>query len=96
MESESKHYGNALERLGRQTLVQLSGLPEMALHWPLPLPDGDSLFARAGRLVEESAFWVLEVIGGSISCIKKRGRKNGSKVRRPSGGAHAAIPGLES
>ena len=63
MESETKHYAHVFERLGRHVLAQLSELPEIATRWPLPLPDGDSLFRRAVRLVEESAFWVLQVIG---------------------------------
>ena len=75
MESESKQYGNILERLGRQTLALLGSLPEVSLHWPLPLPEGDSLFARAVRMVEESAFWVLEVIGGQYKLYQKEGEE---------------------
>lgn len=71
MESETKQYASVFERLGRQVLVQLGDLPEIALHWPLPLPAGDSLFARAVRLVEESALWVLEVIGGQYQLYDK-------------------------
>lgn len=64
MPSETEQFGNIFDRLGREVLKQLDDLPESALHWPLPLPQGDSLFTRALRLVEESAFWVLEVVGG--------------------------------
>jgi Protein of unknown function (DUF664) len=64
MPSETEQFGNVFDRLGHEVLVQLEGLPQSALHWPLPLPQGDSLFTRALRLVEESAFWVLEVVGG--------------------------------
>ena len=62
--SEAEEYANVFERLGREVLTSMDGLPESALHWTLPLPQGASLFTHATRLVEENAFWVLEVIGG--------------------------------
>ncbi len=58
------HYANVFERLGRQVLAELVNLPEIALRWPLPLPQGDSLYTRTMHLFKESAYWVLQVIGG--------------------------------
>jgi hypothetical protein len=72
MLSETEQFGNVFDRLGHQVLVQLDGLPESALHWPLPLPQGDSLFTRALRLVEESAFWVLEVVADQYMLHDRR------------------------
>ena len=64
MLTQAEQFAAVFDRLGREVLAQLDSLPVSALHWPLPLPQGDSLFTRALRLIEESAFWVLEVIGG--------------------------------
>jgi hypothetical protein len=69
MESETRQYGNALERQGRVVLEQLGDLPEIVLHWPLP--EGDALFARAVQLVEECAFWVLRVIAAQYELYRK-------------------------
>ena len=63
MLTQAEQFAAVFDRLGREVLAQLDSLPVSALHWPLPLPQGDSLFTRALRLIEESAFWVLEVIG---------------------------------
>jgi Protein of unknown function (DUF664) len=64
MLSEAEQFGNVFERMGREVLALLDGLPESTLHWALPLPQGVSLFTHATCLVEESAFWVFEVVGG--------------------------------
>ena len=84
MESETRYYANTFERLGRQTLKELANFPETALRWPLPLPEGDSLFRRAVRLFEVSAFWVLEVVGG-LDWL------DGQKVEEETGGTFANL-----
>jgi hypothetical protein len=63
MSPEAVPFAAAFDRLGHQVLSLLDAVPESALYWPPPLPQSDSLFARALSLVEESEYWVLMVVG---------------------------------
>ena len=64
MSPEAVPFAAAFERLGHQVLSLLDAVPESALYWRPPLPQSDSLFARALSLVEESEYWVLMIVGG--------------------------------
>jgi hypothetical protein len=61
---EARQFAAAFDRIGRRMLAELEEIPSTILHWPLPVPQGRSLFALATQLVEESEFWLLEVVGG--------------------------------
>src|SRR5947209_4610188 len=65
MLTEAEQFAAAFDRLGREVLFHLDGLPKSVLHWPPPLPHSASLFQRARRIIEESPFRALEVVEGS-------------------------------
>jgi hypothetical protein len=66
--NEAKQFAAAFDRIGRGVLAELEEMPNEILHWPFPMPRGHSVFELATQLVEESEFWVLEVVGGQSQC----------------------------
>ena len=74
--NEARQFAAAFDRIGREVLAELEGIPNEILHWPLPIPQGCSLFALANQLLKESEFWVLEVVGGqSLSGYEQSERR---------------------
>ncbi|HEV7129152.1 MAG TPA: DinB family protein [Ktedonobacterales bacterium] len=52
-----------LERIGRQTLAELEGMPEALLNQPLDLPETNTLYALATHLVGAGEYWALVLVG---------------------------------
>jgi hypothetical protein len=61
---EAAQFATAFDRIGREVLAELEGIPGNILYWPMPVPQGCSLFTLATQLVEESTFWVMVIVGG--------------------------------
>lgn len=64
MAHEATQIADVLERLGRDALAQLDGIPDRLLNRPLPLPETNTLFALASHLVGAGEFWTLTLVGG--------------------------------
>ena len=56
----------ALERIARDTIQALDGLPDEVLNRPLPLPETNSLFALATHLAGAGEFWTLVLVGVAV------------------------------
>jgi hypothetical protein len=50
-------YAQAIERVARDALAQLSGLSDEALNQPASIPETNSLYALATHLAGAGAFW---------------------------------------
>jgi uncharacterized damage-inducible protein DinB len=62
--AEGIAFADVLERIGRGVLHELADMPEDVLNRPVPIPEGNSLFAIATHLVGAAEFWVLALAGG--------------------------------
>lgn len=63
MAGEAARIANLLDKLSREVLDQLDGLPDEALNRPLPLPETNSLFALATHTLGAGEFWSLAMAG---------------------------------
>ena len=57
-------FADVLERIARSVLRELDNLPDDVLNRPVPIPEGNSLFAIATHLIGAGEFWVLALAGG--------------------------------
>src|SRR5215469_5713750 len=64
MSIEGVALAEVLERIGRNVLRELVDLPQDVLNQPVPVPEGNTLFAVATHLVGAGEFWVLALAGG--------------------------------
>jgi uncharacterized damage-inducible protein DinB len=64
MPDEAAQFAVVLDRIGRDVLIQLSGVSPEDLNRPLDIPETNSLFALATHLVGSGEFWVLAIVGG--------------------------------
>ncbi len=64
MPTAGAQFAEILERIARDTLAALDGLPDEVLNRPLPLPETNSLFALATHLAGAGEFWTLVLAGG--------------------------------
>lgn len=64
MSHEAKAIADYLERIARDIIVQLDGIPDEILNQPTPIPDTNTLFALATHTVGMGEFWVLALVGG--------------------------------
>jgi hypothetical protein len=52
-----------LERIARDALAQLDGLPDDALNRPVPMPEANTLYALATHLAGAGEFWAVTLPG---------------------------------
>ena len=71
MTNEAKAIADYLERIARDIIVQLDGIPDEILNQPTPIPDTNTLFALATHTVGMGEFWVLTLIGNRPSNRKR-------------------------
>jgi hypothetical protein len=64
MATEAETIAATIERLAREALAQLEGLPEEALNRALPLPETNSLYALATHLLGAGQYWTVTLVGG--------------------------------
>lgn len=64
MNAEGIAFADVLEHIGRGVLHELVDVPDAVLNQPVPVPEGNSLFAIATHLVGAGEFWVLALAGG--------------------------------
>ncbi len=64
MPNEAAQFADVLDSIGRDVLIQLSGVSPEDLNRPLDIPETNSLFALATHLVGSGEFWVLAMVGG--------------------------------
>lgn len=64
MATEAGTIAAKIEKLAREALEQMDGLPEGALNKQLPLPETNSLYALATHLVGAGELWTVTVVGG--------------------------------
>ena len=64
MNTEGVALADVLERIARAVLHELANLPRDVLNQPVPVPEGNTLFAIASHLVGAREFWVLALAGG--------------------------------
>jgi uncharacterized damage-inducible protein DinB len=64
MNSEVRTIADFLERIARDLIAQLEGLPDEVLNRSLPWADANTLFAVATHTVGMGEFWVLALVGG--------------------------------
>jgi uncharacterized damage-inducible protein DinB len=62
--AEGIAFAEVLERIGRGVLDELADVPDDVLNRPVPVPEGNSLFAIATHLIGAGEFWVLALAGG--------------------------------
>jgi uncharacterized damage-inducible protein DinB len=64
MPTAGAQFAETLERIARDTLAALDGVPDEVLNRLLPLPETNSLFALATHLAGAGEFWTLVLAGG--------------------------------
>ncbi|MDQ2783964.1 MAG: DinB family protein [Chloroflexota bacterium] len=64
MAGEGAAFAKVLERIARDILRQLDGLPDSVLNRPVPLPDANTLYAIATHLVGSTEFWAVQMATG--------------------------------
>ena len=64
MASEGTQFANVLERIARDVIKQLDGLPDSVLNQPVPLPDANTLYAIATHLAGATEFWAVQMASG--------------------------------
>lgn len=64
MNHEPKAIADYLERIVRDIIIQLEGVPDEVLNRPTPIPDTNTLFALATHTVGMGEFWVLALVAG--------------------------------
>lgn len=64
MAGEGAQFAVVLERIGREVIAALNGVPDALLNQPLPFADANTLFALGTHLVGAGEFWVLALVGG--------------------------------
>jgi uncharacterized damage-inducible protein DinB len=64
MQTEPQYFAQVIERIARDVIAQLNGLPDSTLNRPVPLPDTNTLFALGTHTVGMGEFWVLALVGG--------------------------------
>ncbi len=64
MTPEAASIAALLERLSRDMLAQLDGIPERELNRTLPLPETNSLYALATHTLGAGEYWTLVMAGG--------------------------------
>src|SRR5581483_6141257 len=62
--SEADAFTTVLERIGREAITALAGVPDDALNRAPALPDTISMFAIGTHLAAAAEFWVLALAGG--------------------------------
>jgi hypothetical protein len=61
--NEGACIAQTLERILRETLAQLEGLPDELLNRPLEQPETNTLFALATHIIGAAEYWVLALVG---------------------------------
>jgi len=64
MADEGAQFANVLERIARDVMQQLDGLPDDVLNRPVPLPDANTLYALATHLAGATEFWAVQTATG--------------------------------
>ncbi len=64
MANEASQFAQVLERIARDVMKQLDGLPDDVLNRPVPLPDANTLYALATHLAGATEFWVVQMASG--------------------------------
>jgi len=64
MTAEAAQFAMVLERIARDVMKQLDGLPDDVLNRPVPLPDANTLYAIATHLVGSTEFWAVQMASG--------------------------------
>ncbi|MCA1669467.1 MAG: DinB family protein [Thermomicrobia bacterium] len=82
MASEGTQFANVLERIARDVIKQLDGLPDTLLNQPVPLPDANTLYAIATHLAGATEFWAVQTASG-----RDAGRNRLAEFRATGGGA---------
>ncbi|MDQ6908265.1 MAG: DinB family protein [Chloroflexota bacterium] len=62
MAGEGAQFAKVLERIARDVMKQLDGLPDDVLNRPVPLPDANTLFAIATHLAGSTEFWAVQTV----------------------------------
>jgi len=61
MTGEGAQFAVVLERIARDVMKQLDGLPDDILNRPVPLPDANTLYAIATHLAGATGFWAVQM-----------------------------------
>ncbi len=64
MVGEGARFAVVLERIARDVMTQLDGLPDDLLNRPVPLPDANTLYAIATHLAGSTEFWAVQMASG--------------------------------
>jgi uncharacterized damage-inducible protein DinB len=64
MAGEGAQFAMVFERIGRDALAALDGIPAETLNQPLTLPETNTLFALATHLLGAGEFWTLALGAG--------------------------------
>jgi uncharacterized damage-inducible protein DinB len=64
MSGEGAQFAVVLERIARDVMHQLAGLPDDVLNRPVPLPDANTLYAIATHLAGSTEFWAVQLASG--------------------------------
>ncbi|HEY8293297.1 MAG TPA: DinB family protein [Thermomicrobiales bacterium] len=64
MADEGARFAVVLERIARDVMTQLDGLPDDMLNRPVPLPDANTLYAIATHLAGSTEFWAVQMASG--------------------------------
>jgi uncharacterized damage-inducible protein DinB len=63
-ENEAARFAVVLERIARDVMTQLDGVPDDVLNGPVPLPDANTLAAIATHLAGSTEFWAVQMSTG--------------------------------
>src|SRR3954453_1305254 len=61
---EGAQFAVVLERIARDVMHQLDGLPDEVLNRPVPLPGANTLYAIATHLAGATEFWAVQQASG--------------------------------
>lgn len=64
MVGEGAQFARVLERIARDVMQQLDGLPDDVLNRPVSLPDANTLYALATHLAGATEFWAVQTATG--------------------------------
>lgn len=64
MAGEGAQFATVLERIARDVMKQLDGVPDDVLNRPVPLPDANTLYAIATHLAGSTEFWAVQMASG--------------------------------
>lgn len=63
MSQAAQLYAQYIEKIARDALAQLDGLPDELLNWTIPMPEANTLYALATHLAGAGEFYSVTVPG---------------------------------